>query len=213
MACNIKEKNGHIEPTPPTRGDDVKIVVVGDAKCGKTRFIEAFAKRLRDKSGSYYSTEYARVYQCRYKIKTVPREVKIFEILGGPDNLVNQLVKDQYDANGIVFMYAIDDPSSFQMITEKWFETLKNNGCWKFQPTILVGNKRDLREDQQVIQRLARNNQAPVTEEQGKSLAALNEINEFYECSSIDHNDFFIRRAFSYIVSEGYFDWIISFSE
>ncbi|GBO26333.1 hypothetical protein AVEN_16261-1 [Araneus ventricosus] len=142
-----------------------------------------------------------------YGIQTESRDVKIFEILGGPDYFADLLTKEQFNANGIVFMYAINDPSSFQMLTDKWCKGLTDNGCWKLQPTILVGNKRDLREDQQVIQRLALDNQAPVTEEEGNGIKVANSINEFYECSSLDENDNNIHIAFDFIISEGHFHW------
>ncbi|GBN92614.1 hypothetical protein AVEN_230386-1 [Araneus ventricosus] len=133
--------------------------------------------------------------------------LKYLKFLVSRNNLVNQLTEDQYDANGIVFMYAIDDRLGFQILAEKWCEGLKENKCWRKQPSILVGNKRDLREDQQVIQRLARDNQVPVTEAEGDNLKETNGINEFYECSSLDKNDNNIHTAFNYIISKGLLDW------
>ncbi|CAL1286162.1 unnamed protein product [Larinioides sclopetarius] len=204
MASGIMERNG--KSSQETLGSDVKIIVVGEKKCGKSRFIEVFTQRLGNTSGRPYEAGFARVYQCLYEIDSEPRHIKIFEIIGGFDNLVDQLTKLHFDANGIVFLYAVDDPPSFQAITDKWMKTLEENRCWTNQPSILVGNKKDLREDRRVIQRLARNNRTPVTRQQGESLVK-GKIMKYFDCSSIDENDSGVHDAFDFIVSHGLMDW------
>ncbi|GBM43069.1 hypothetical protein AVEN_61552-1 [Araneus ventricosus] len=196
------EKNGDVKDNPEMGGDDVKIIVVGEPKCGKTSFIELFYDK--NGSGDCYMEESAKVYPCRYEVQKEMHDFKIFEIIGGPDEIVEELTGVHTDANGFVLMFAIDDPSSFLKVMDKWYPTLNKGDMWQGnEPAIVVGTKRDLRENQLVIQRLAQDNQAPVTQEQGESLVA-DKIKKYFDCSSIEpHN---VDEAFDWILSLGFAD-------
>jgi Ras homolog gene family, member A len=78
--------------------------------------------------------------------------------------------------------FGIDSPDSFENIYEKWVPEIKH-----FCPNIcivLVGNKKDLRNDEQTKNALMKMRQTPVKFEQGQALA--NKIGAFsyLECSS-----------------------------
>ena len=52
-------------------------------------------------------------------------------------------------------------------------------------PFLLVGTQMDLRNDQQTIQKLAKNKQKPITTEQGDSMAKQLKAVKFVECSAL----------------------------
>ncbi|GBN92612.1 hypothetical protein AVEN_230384-1 [Araneus ventricosus] len=97
------------------------------------------------------------------------RRVSIFEIPGHPF-FPEQRIPHYEEADVIVFMYAIDDPSSLQMLTEKWILEAIDTIASHRIPVVCVGAKKDLQKDQQVIQRLALENKSPVTLQQGSEM-------------------------------------------
>lgn len=65
--------------------------------------------------------------------------------------------------------FSIDSPDSLDNIPEKWTPEVRHF-CPNV-PIILVGNKKDLRNDPQTLRDLARNKQEPIKPEQGRAIA------------------------------------------
>ena len=102
-------------------------------------------------------------------------------------NLWDTAGQEEYDrlrtmsypqTNTFLLCFSVVDPNSFQNVREKWFPELKHH-C----PTakiILVGTKKDLRNNDSVLDKLRRNDQKPITQEQAialkKSIKAINYI-------------------------------------
>jgi GTPase SAR1 family protein len=61
-------------------------------------------------------------------------------------------------------------------------------------PIILVGNKKDLRTDQNTIRELARNRQAPVRYEEGQQMANKIGAIRYIECSALTKDG--VRKVF-----------------
>ncbi|XP_047392571.1 transforming protein RhoA-like [Sciurus carolinensis] len=61
---------------------------------------------------------------------------------------------------------SIDSPDSLENIPEKWTPEFKH-----FCPIILVGNKKDLRNDEHTRRELAKMKQEPVKPEEGRDTA------------------------------------------
>ncbi len=66
--------------------------------------------------------------------------------------------------------FSIDQPDSLENIPEKWVPEVKHF-CPNV-PIVLVGNKKDLRNDDYTIRDLARNKQNPVSYSEGEQMAS-----------------------------------------
>ena len=86
------------------------------------------------------------------------------------------------DTDVILMCFSIDSPDSLENIPEKWTPEVKHF-CPNV-PIILVGNKRDLRNDEGTKRELMKMRQEPVRVEEGRAMA--DKINAFayLECSA-----------------------------
>ncbi|CAB1436638.1 unnamed protein product [Pleuronectes platessa] len=86
------------------------------------------------------------------------------------------------DTDVILMCFSIDSPDSLENIPEKWTPEVKHF-CPNV-PIILVGNKKDLRNDEHTRRELAKMKQEPVKSEEGRDMA--NRISAFgyLECSA-----------------------------
>nr|CDS20254.1 transforming protein RhoA [Echinococcus granulosus] len=82
----------------------------------------------------------------------------------------------------ILMCFSIDSPDSLENISEKWTAEVKHF-CPNV-PIILVGNKKDLRNDEKTRMELAKVKQSPVTTEQGKAKANQIGAYGYVECSA-----------------------------
>lgn len=79
--------------------------------------------------------------------------------------------------------FSVTSPASFENVREKWFPEVFHH-C-PGVPCLIVGTQIDLRDDQTVREKLARQKQAPVTEEEGKKLAHELGAVKYVECSAL----------------------------
>lgn len=78
--------------------------------------------------------------------------------------------------------FSIDSPDSLENIPEKWTPEVKHF-CPNV-PIILVGNKKDLRNDPTTIRELAKMKQEPVKPEEGRAMAEKINAFAYLECSA-----------------------------
>lgn len=88
--------------------------------------------------------------------------------------------------------FSIDDPASYANVRAKWFPEISHHMSTaaegpdgKRARIILVGTKLDLREDSETIERLRRDNTAPITYQQGLQLAKEIGAVGYMECSAL----------------------------
>ena len=74
------------------------------------------------------------------------------------------------DTDVILMCFSIDQPDSLENIPEKWVPEVKHF-CPNV-PIVLVGNKKDLRNDDYTIRDLQRNKQQPVSYSEGEQMAS-----------------------------------------
>ena len=79
--------------------------------------------------------------------------------------------------------FSVTSPASFENVKEKWFPEVHHH-C-PGVPCLIVGTQIDLRDDAQVIEKLARQKQRPVTSEQGERLARELGAVKYVECSAL----------------------------
>ena len=86
------------------------------------------------------------------------------------------------DTDVILMCFSIDSPDSLENIPEKWTPEVRH-----FCPTVpivLVGNKKDLRFDDQMRRELAKAKQEPVKTEDGRAMAEKIGAFAYLECSA-----------------------------
>lgn len=86
------------------------------------------------------------------------------------------------DTDVILMCFSIDSPDSLENIPEKWTPEVRH-----FCPTVpivLVGNKKDLRFDEQTRRELNKSKQEPVKIEEGRAMSDKIGAYAFLECSA-----------------------------
>ena len=79
--------------------------------------------------------------------------------------------------------FSVTSPASFENVKEKWFPEVRHH-C-PGVPCLVVGTQVDLRDDPQVIEKLQRQKQRPVTAEHGERLARELGAVKYVECSAL----------------------------
>ena len=86
------------------------------------------------------------------------------------------------DTDVILMCFSIDSPDSLENIPEKWTPEVKHF-CPNV-PIILVGNKKDLRNDEVTKRELMKMKQEPVRPDEGKTIADKINAYAYLECSA-----------------------------
>ncbi|KAF7232280.1 hypothetical protein EG68_08664 [Paragonimus skrjabini miyazakii] len=167
-----------------------KLVIVGDGACGKTCLLIVFSK---DQFPDLYIPTVFESYvadvdigdkrvssdtpsHCLFKV-----ELALWDTAGQED--YDRLRPLSYPDTDVVLMcFSIDSPDSLENIQEKWTPEVKHF-CAKV-PIILVGNKKDLRNDNATITELHRMKLAPVSAVEGRAMAEKIGARCYLECSA-----------------------------
>lgn len=155
-----------------------KLVIVGDGACGKTCLLCVFKK---DQYPDYYIPTVFENYVADIEVEEKRVELALWDTAGQED--YDRLRPLSYpDTDVIIMCFSIDSPDSLDNILEKWSPEVRH-----FIPTvpiILVGNKKDLRNDMQTIKELDKKRQKPVTTEDGHAMAETIKAYGYLECSA-----------------------------
>ena len=155
-----------------------KLVIVGDGACGKTCLLIVFSK---DQFPEVYVPTVFENYVADIEVDNKQVELALWDTAGQED--YDRLRPLSYpDTDVILMCFAIDSPDSLENIPEKWIPEVKHF-CPNI-PVILVGNKKDLRNDSQTIQELGKRSQKPVTSDEGRTIAERIKAVEYIECSA-----------------------------
>ncbi|KAF6771926.1 hypothetical protein AHF37_09445 [Paragonimus kellicotti] len=167
-----------------------KLVIVGDGACGKTCLLIVFSK---DQFPDLYIPTVFESYvadvdvddkrvssdtlsHCLFKV-----ELALWDTAGQED--YDRLRPLSYPDTDVVLMcFSIDSPDSLENIQEKWTPEVKHF-CDKV-PIVLVGNKKDLRNDNATIAELHRMKLAPVSAVEGRAMADKIGARRYLECSA-----------------------------
>jgi len=165
-----------------------KLVIVGDGACGKTCLLIVFSK---DEFPEVYVPTVFENYVADIEVDSKQVELALWDTAGQED--YDRLRPLSYpDTHVILMCFSIDSPDSLENIPEKWVPEVKHF-CPNV-PIILVGNKKDLRTDQNTIRELARNRQAPVRYEEGQQMANKIGAIRYIECSALTKDG--VRKVF-----------------
>nr|CDS20255.1 transforming protein RhoA [Echinococcus granulosus] len=154
-----------------------KLVIVGDGACGKTCLLIVFSK---DQFPEVYVPTVFENYVADIEMDNTRVELALWDTAGQED--YDRLRPLSYPETDVILMcFSIDSPDSLENISEKWTAEVKHF-CPNV-PIILVGNKKDLRNDERALAELSKFRQSPVTTEQGKAKAAQIGAYGYVECS------------------------------
>merc|ERR1712130_293766 len=156
-----------------------KLVIVGDGTCGKTCLLIVFSK---DEFPEVYVPTVFENYVADIEVDQRQVELALWDTAGQED--YDRLRPLSYpDTDVILMCFSVDSPDSLENIPEKWVPEVKHF-CPNV-PIVLVGNKRDLRNDANTIKELARNRQQPVKQEEGKLMSDRIGALHYIECSAL----------------------------
>ncbi|KAK3790024.1 hypothetical protein RRG08_040944 [Elysia crispata] len=156
----------------------IKIVVVGDGAVGKTSMLMCYVNDSFP--GDYVPTVFDN-YEARVKVGSGYITLNMWDTAGQDEyDRLRPLSYPQTDVFLIVF--SLVGPASFENARAKWFPEIRHHCPNK--PIILVGNKSDLREDPEILDKLARRKLCPIKSEEGELLARKMGADHYLECSA-----------------------------
>ena len=155
----------------------IKIVAIGDPKVGKSNLFRRFIQR--DFVSNYVPTVIDN-FSCT--IPNCNKELQFWDTAG--DSSMENLRVLSYPCTDLFLIcFDISDPDSFNNITRVWIPELRQ--YVSHAKYALIGLKKELRNDQQILQQLSDRELRPVSREQGISKAREIGAILYSECSSI----------------------------
>ena len=155
-----------------------KLVVVGDGACGKTCLLTVFSK---DRFPDFYIPTIFESTVANIEVDGKLVELALWDTAGQED--YDRLRPLSYPHADVILMcFSIDSPDSLHNIHKKWIPEVRHF-CPNV-PIILVGNKKDLRNDPTIISELGKMKQSPVNSGDGKVMAERINAFMFLECSA-----------------------------
>ncbi|KAI8967944.1 GTP-binding protein rhoA [Mycotypha africana] len=155
-----------------------KLVIVGDGACGKTCLLIVFSKGTFPE---FYVPTVFENYVADVEVDGKHVELALWDTAGQED--YDRLRPLSYpDSHVILICFAVDSPDSLENVQEKWISEVLH--FCQGLPIILVGCKKDLRNDPATIEELRKNSQRPVTYEEGAQVANKISAYKYLECSA-----------------------------
>ncbi|XP_006137629.1 ras-like GTP-binding protein rhoA [Pelodiscus sinensis] len=157
-----------------------KLTVVGDVACGKTCLLLAFCKEQFPKC---YEPTVFETYTTDAEVDGKQMKLMLFDVTGQRQGNLQHFRSLFYEGTDVILMcFSVDRPNSLQNILDIWIPEVK-----LFCPTapiVLVATKKELRKDEGVLERLAKQEQNPVKTAEGKALADSIGTYAYLECSA-----------------------------
>ena len=150
-----------------------KLVIIGDGACD---LLVVFSK----KSFNDVSVPTGN-YVADIEVNNIQVELDLWDTVG-QENFERFRLFSYPGTDVILLCFSISSPTSLEDISERWIDEVK-----KFCPNIpiiLVGIKKDLRNDPKTIEELASKKQEPVKIEEGHAMAETINALAYLECSA-----------------------------
>jgi len=155
-----------------------KLIVVGDT-CGKTSLLMVF------RTGNFpekYSPTVFESFITEIIIDEKKEELELWDTAGQEDYDRFKLLSCYPDSHAVLICFSISEPETLYNVREKWINKVLHY-CPE-HPILLIGCKRDLRNDPSVIDSLKAKNETTVTFEEGMNMARKLGAYRYIECSS-----------------------------
>lgn len=157
----------------------VRCVAVGDTDVGKTCLLFTYTKKIfpREFIPSIYD-----IYSTQVRVDNHTVNLEFIDNCGSEDyDNVRPLCYN--GVNIFIICFSIASPASYDNVKKKWLQEVKHH-CPNV-PIVLVGTKTDLRDNQQVLEKLKEQNQITVTQQQGKIMAKQINAVKYLECAAV----------------------------
>jgi small GTP-binding protein len=160
----------------------VKVVVVGDGAVGKTCLLWSYSKQ--EIPPDYVPTVFDN-YVVKLQVNNEDVTLQLWDTAGQED-LENIRVLSYTNTDVFLVCFSVVEPTSLANVQSKWLPELKK--YVKDPRLILVGTKKDLRDDDATLLRLSQEGQKPVQTADGRAKA--NEIKAagYQECSAMQQD-------------------------
>jgi len=157
-------------PNPIWGFEDLRILVVGDSTVGKSAILTGGTRKKVMTQSHIPTTEIVPYYQD-IVLDGIEYFLGLYDMPSAPEFLHDR-IKEYRRANGVIIVYAVNDPFSFQNVELQWVpEVLENTPSGT--PFIIVGNKIDLKKFSQVL----------IPSVDGEELMLSTKGSAFIECS------------------------------
>lgn len=121
-------------------------------------------------------------FSSNFRIGDEPYTLGLFDTAGQEDyDRLRPLSYPQTDV--FLVCFSVTSPASFENVREKWFPEVHHH-C-PGVPCLIVGTQTDLRDDQSVRDKLAKQKMTPVKKEDGERMAKELGAVKYVECSAL----------------------------
>ncbi|KAJ8256471.1 hypothetical protein COCON_G00186230 [Conger conger] len=167
----------------------IKCVVVGDGAVGKTCLLISYTTNAFPKE--YIPTVFDN-YSAQVTVDTRTVSLNLWDTAGQEE--YDRLRTLSYpQTNVFVICFSIASPPSYENVKHKWHPEVTHH-CPNV-PILLVGTKKDLRADPELLKKLKEQNQTSITQQQGVALARHIHAIKYLECSALNQDG--IKEVFS----------------
>lgn len=155
-----------------------KLVAVGDGGCGKTSLLSAYV------TGVFPEQMRATVFDTVITEVTVGKKKVRLSLCdtAGQETYDVLRTRSYGDTDVVVILFSIDAPESLDNVEARWSPEVKHFS--PKVPVLLVGNKKDLRNDPDTIEVLRERRQSPVSYQEGLAVAKKIKAKGYLECSA-----------------------------
>lgn len=158
----------------------IKCVVVGDGAVGKTCLLICYTTNAFPKE--YIPTVFDN-YSAQNTVDGRTINLNLWDTAGQEE--YDRLRTLSYpQTNVFIICFSIASPPSYENVKHKWYPEVCHH-CPSV-PILLVGTKKDLRNNPETMKRLKEQNQAPITTQQGISLSKQIRAVKYLECSALN---------------------------
>ncbi|KAH8824542.1 P-loop containing nucleoside triphosphate hydrolase protein [Flagelloscypha sp. PMI_526] len=156
-----------------------KLVIVGDGAVGKTCLLMTFHRG--DFPHEPFLPTVFEDYVTEVQVEQLKIELALFDTAGQEE--YERLRPLAYAGSHVILIaYSIDCPDSLENVEYKWIPELQH--FIPKHPIILVGCKKDTRNDAKVLKNLEGLGQQIISTEEGKAVASKIGARHFFECSA-----------------------------
>ncbi|GCC27832.1 ras homolog gene family, member Gd [Chiloscyllium punctatum] len=166
----------------------IKCVVVGDGAVGKTCLLISYTTNAFP--GEYVPTVFDN-YSAQMTVDGRTVSLNLWDTAGQEE--YDRLRTLSYpQSNVFIICFSVASPSSYANVRHKWQPEVLHH-CPNV-PILLVGTKKDLRNDSETIKKLKEQSLSPTTMHQGVTLAKQIRAVKYLECSALNQDG--IREVF-----------------
>eukprot|EP01087_Luapelamoeba_hula_P011020 TRINITY_DN295_c0_g1_i1.p1 TRINITY_DN295_c0_g1~~TRINITY_DN295_c0_g1_i1.p1 ORF type:complete len:202 (+),score=32.75 TRINITY_DN295_c0_g1_i1:279-884(+) len=177
----------------------IKLVVVGDGTVGKTCLLMCYCKGEVPKE--YVPTVFEN-FVVSLTAGGRMTELVLFDTAGQEE--YDRLRPLSYaNANVILICFSLMSRTSLNNVNIKWIKEVRHHQA--HAPVILVGTKRDLRGDPDELERLRKEQEEPVSEEDARHMMRTIGAVAYVECSAYNNDN--VKAAFDEAI-RAYFDLV-----